>query len=135
MTKPSESAKRILCIDDDQDTCEIVTLLLGEAGYEVTDAPTVAEGLRLAKRGGFDLILLDWVFDDGNGLELCQMIRAFDAETPILFFSAVAYQTEIKQAMSAGAQGFLVKPMGTDLLLQTVSGFVNHNPSGAPPVS
>src|SRR5437763_546290 len=101
MTKPSESSKQILCIDDDQDTCEIVALLFGGAGYEVTHALTVAEGLRLAKRGGFDLILLDWSFDDGTGLELCQMIRSFDTDTPILFYSAVAYQAEVKKAMRA----------------------------------
>jgi DNA-binding response OmpR family regulator len=135
MTKPSESAKRILCIDDNEDTCEIVTLLLSGVGYEVTHALTVAEGLRLAKRSSFDLILLDWVFEDGDGLELCQMIRAFDANTPILFYSGVAYEAEIKRAMSAGAQGFLVKPLGTEHLVQAVSGFINHDPDKGPLVS
>jgi DNA-binding response OmpR family regulator len=127
MTKPSESEKRILYIDDDKDTCEMIKTLLGLAGYEVIPALTVAEGLRLATSGGFDLILLDWIFDDGSGLELCQKIRRFDAEIPILFYSGVAYKTEIKKAMRAGAQGFLVKPLGTEILTQTVSRFVGRN--------
>jgi DNA-binding response OmpR family regulator len=129
MTKPSESTKRILCVDDDKDTCEIITILLGYAGYEVTHALTVAEGTSLAKRESFDLILLDWVFDDGSGLELCHVIRSFDTDTPILFYSGVAYEAEIKKAMNAGAQGFLVKPMGTENLLETVSRFVDNNPN------
>lgn len=128
-----EAAKgRILCVDDDKDTCEMVTTLLGFAGYEVSHAQSVAEGLRLAKRGGFDLILLDWFFDDGTGLELCQMIREFDQNIPILFYSGVAYEAEVKKAMRSGAQGFLVKPFGTQDIVKTVSRFVDKNPGEGP---
>lgn len=121
---------RILCVDNDQDTCEMIMLLLGQSGYEVIAAMNIAEGLTLAKREHFDLILLDWFFDDGTGLELCRMIRAFDSETVILFYSGVVDKDEIKHAISAGAQGFLVKPIGIEDLVQTVSRFVD-NDSGA----
>ncbi len=123
---------RILCVDDDKDTCELVTFLLGQAGYEVIQALNIADGLTLVRREHFDLILLDWFFDDGTGLELCQMIRAFDSQTTILFYSGVAYSAEIKKAMSAGAQGFLIKPVGTDDLLETVSRFVNKDSGEGP---
>ena len=88
---------RILCVDDDKDTCELVTVLLGQAGYEVIQALNIADGLTLARREHFDLILLDWFFDDGTGLELCQMIRAFDSQTIILFYSGVAYKRRDKE--------------------------------------
>jgi len=117
---------RILCVDNDQDTCEMITLLLGQAGYEVIVAMNIAKGLTLAKREHFDLILLDWFFDDGTGLELCQMIRAFNSRTIILFYSGVVDKDEIQQAISAGAQGFLIKPMGIEDLVLTVSRFVNN---------
>lgn len=123
-----ETSKTILCIDDHPDTCEMVSVMLGSAGYEVTQATSVAEGLRLASQGGFDMILLDWVFEDGTGLELCQMIRAFDTDTPIIFYSGVAYQSKIKEAMKAGAQGFLIKPVPNETLIDTVSRFVNDDP-------
>jgi DNA-binding response OmpR family regulator len=126
----AETSKRILCIDDSLDTCEMVAIMLGSAGYKVSHATSVAEGLSLAKRGGFDIILLDWVFEDGSGLELCRMIRAFDTDTPIIFYSGVAYQSKIKEAMSAGAQGFLVKPVPNENLLNTVSQFVSDDPDG-----
>lgn len=121
MEKPK---RRILCVDDDQDTCEMMAALLGSAGLEVCHALNVDEGLRLAKKERFDLILLDWTFDDGTGLELCQMIRSFDAETPILFYSGISYGSQTKQAISAGAQGFFIKPLGMEDLLQTISRFV-----------
>lgn len=123
---------RILCVDDDRDTCELVTVLLGQAGYEVIQAQNIADGLTLARTQLFDLILLDWFLDDGTGIELCQMIRAFDSQTVILFYSGVAYSAEIKKAISAGAQGFLIKPVGTDELLETVSRFVNIDSGEGP---
>src|SRR4030095_274724 len=115
---------RILCVDDDKDTCEMITLLLGRLGYEVILAGTVAEGLALARKEHFDLILLDYFFNDGTGLELCHMVRTFDSETAILFYSGVADKAKIRQAIRTGAQGFLVKPGEIDELIQTVSGFV-----------
>ncbi len=118
---------RILCVDDDQDTCEMITLLLGQAGYEVIQAMNIADGLTLSRREHFDLILLDWFFGDGTGLELCKMIRAFDSQTIILFYSGVVEKDEIKQAISAGAQGFLIKPVGIEDLVQNVSRFVNRD--------
>lgn len=120
---------RILCADDDKDTCEMVTTLLGRAGYEVRQALSVGEALGLAQKGGFDLILLDWIFEDGTGIELCETIRSFDSKTAILFYSGIAYEAEIKKALHTGAQGFIVKPLGTETLVQTVSRFVSNDSS------
>ena len=116
---------RILCVDDDKDTRDMMTALLGLEGYEVVQARSVAEGLALAVSDNFDLILLDWVFADGTGIELCKMIRRTSAAAaPILFYSGMALKDDIENAMSAGAQGFLVKPVDFEVLLQNVSHFV-----------
>jgi DNA-binding response OmpR family regulator len=115
---------RILCVDDDGDTRDMMTALLGLEGYEVLGAQSVAEGRSLALTGDFDLVLLDWVFKDGTGIELCTMIRNADPSTPILFYSGMALSADIDNAMRAGAQGFLVKPVDFDDLLQSVSTLV-----------
>jgi DNA-binding response OmpR family regulator len=115
-----QSKKRILCVDDDVDTCEMLHILLGSAGYEVTFATSVTEGLSLAKSGQCDLIILDGLFHDGTGVELCRMIRAFDSETPIVFCSGAARQSDIAEAMSAGAQEYLTKPCNLEQIEQTV---------------
>jgi OmpR-family two-component system manganese-sensing response regulator len=116
---------RILCVDDDKDTRDMMTALLGLEGYEVVQARNVAEGLALAVSENFDLILLDWVFADGTGIELCKMIRRTSAAAPILFYSGMALKDDIENAMSAGAQGFLVKPVDFQVLLQNVSRLVD----------
>lgn len=125
MTKASRASKgRILFVEDDQNTCILICSMLGLSGYDGVSASTVERGLKRAKEGGFDLILLDWYFDDGTGLELCKMIRSFDTETPIFFYTGVATDSKLENATLAGAQGFLVKPVELDKLLDIVTEYV-----------
>ncbi|HJQ25774.1 MAG TPA: response regulator [Blastocatellia bacterium] len=114
----------ILCVDDDLDTCEMLTVLLGQAGYEVQYALSVRDGLAKARQGGFELILLDWSFADGTGLELCQQIRAFDARTTVLFYTGEIDEAAVEAALVAGAQGYLIKPVAVERLLQAISEYV-----------
>src|SRR5688572_19961186 len=93
---------RILCVDDDEDTLELMTSVLGYEDYEVVQAQTVTEGLALAISDNFDLILLDFVLSDGTGVELCRMIRGTGVLAPILFYSGMAPKEDIDQAMNAG---------------------------------
>lgn len=98
--------KRILCVEDHPETGEFIQVLLSE--YEIVRADTLADGLRRATGGSFDLYLLDYRLPDGTGLELCSRIRAFNRKTPILIYSGTNFISE-QEAISAGARGFIVK--------------------------
>ena len=124
-----ETKGRILFIDDDEDTCEMMRVLLGIEGYEAVPASGVSEGLSLAKTDSFDLILLDWHFEDGTGIELCRMIRAFDGEIPIFFYTGGAHESELKKALKAGAQGYFIKPVEVIDLMRTVSRYSGNKGS------
>lgn len=100
---------RILSVDDHDDTLSMLRSLLGTAGYEVVSAASVAEALKLAGSKEFDLFLFDFLFTDGTGRELCEKIREFDRKTPILFFSG-SHPNIHQEALSCGAQGFVMKP-------------------------
>ena len=100
---------RILFVEDHDDTRSMIRLLLGHRGYQVETAQSADEGLELAQNKSFDLFLLDYQLGDGNGKELCQKIRQFDADTPILFFSASHPRIQ-QDAVECGAQGFILKP-------------------------
>lgn len=102
--------KRILCVAD-EDSCDLVAAIMGYKAYKVERVTTAKEGLAKARQGNYDLILLDLHLEDDSGVNLCQKIRQFDANTPILFYSAEARESKIKEAIAAGAQGFLVKPV------------------------
>ncbi len=118
------SRKRILCVDDSQDNCELLDFILSEAGYEIQSAQTTSEGLQLARSGEFKLYLLDLSFSDGNGLDLIEKIRAFDSSTPIVVCSGDVREAVQAKAMLVGAQAFITKPIDPDTFTQTIRALV-----------
>ncbi|MEN3330690.1 MAG: hypothetical protein V7641_55 [Blastocatellia bacterium] len=117
----------ILFVEDNLDTQEIVSMFLQIEGYRVTIAQTAAEALRLATTQTFNLYLLDNRLPDESGIALCKQLRATDPHTPIIFYSAKAYETDKQQALAAGAQGYLTKPCNLGELEQTVAAFLEGN--------
>lgn len=118
--------RRILYIEDHEDTRELVTLLLAQKSYEVITGSTIESGVALAGSEQFDLYLLDSWLPDGSGLDLCQRIRQFDQTTPILFYSAAAYAADHDMAMQCGAQAYLVKPSPVSELCDLVNKLIEH---------
>ena len=100
------SKKRILCVEDHQDMCELVGTIL--TNYEVVNAFSMEDALRQATLEKFDLFLLDYHLPDGTGIELCLLIKNFDTETPILFVTGSSSMTKA-QALTIGAQGLIRK--------------------------
>ena len=113
-------AKRILCVDDDEDTCALLAGLLGLVDCHVTTAATAAQALALTARGRFDLYLLDNWLPGGSGVGLCREIRRSDPSTPVVFYSGAALDSERDEALAAGAQVYLIKPGDVALLVETV---------------
>jgi two-component system OmpR family response regulator len=112
---------RILCTEDDADTRDLIILTLQFAGYEVKCADSAAEAIDLLTKEKFALCLLDNWLPGTSGVELCEKIRQFDANTPILFYSGAGYDADKERALRAGAQGYLVKPVPADHLIGEVS--------------
>ena len=119
MVKFNRRKKRILFVEDHEDAWDMVAFKLPE--YEFTFAHNFDGGLRLARRGYFDLYILDNWLPDGSGIGLCRSIREFDPYTPILFYSAAAYEYDIQEALSSGAQAYLVKPVQPNDLERAVA--------------
>jgi DNA-binding response OmpR family regulator len=111
--------KRILFVEDHEDNWEIVALKLPE--YKFAFARGFDGGLRLVRRGYFDLYILDNWLSDGSGIGLCRAIREFDPYTPILYYSAAAYERDIQEALRSGAQAYLVKPVKPEEIEQAVA--------------
>lgn len=113
---------RILIIDDDPDSCELIQLLLGysNADYEITSVLTSEEGLRLAAARPFDLYLLDCRLIGIHGVEVCRRLRRSDTKTPIMFFTCEAQESMRQEALRAGANDYLIKPDDLGKLTVTV---------------
>lgn len=115
------SPKWILYVENHKDSREMLVILLENAGYTMSTATSIADGLRLARLERFDLIILDSRFSDGSGIDLCQQIRALDRLTPIIFYSSSAYPSDIKAGLEAGAQHYLIKPTGIYTISQKIA--------------
>jgi DNA-binding response OmpR family regulator len=113
--------RRILFIEDHDDTQELVRLVLEAGDYSVTTESTVAAGLQIARANRFDLYLIDNWLPDGTGFELCEQIREFDSATPVLFYSGAVFDSDKLKAIKAGAQGYLAKPCPFADLLRTMA--------------
>ena len=106
----SKTQCRVLCVDDHQDTSEMLQLLLSEEDYEVQTASTVEAATEMAATGKFDLYVLDKRLPDGNGLALCTSLIRLTPGVPCIVYTGDAYEIHRQQAIAAGAVAFVPKP-------------------------
>ena len=123
----NKNTPRVLYVEDHEDTRELVTLVLEQKNYEVVTGSTIESGVALAASQQFDLYLLDSWLPDGSGLDLCRQIRMFDKATPILFYSAAAYEIDRDKALRCGAQAYLVKPSHPSELCKLVTSLIESH--------
>ena len=110
MASESVGRKRILCVDDHEDTRDMMRVLLDAYGYEPIVAGSVSDALESARCGGLALCILDHWLTEGSGIDLCQQILALDSLMPIMFYSGAGQSTDIQKGLDAGAHAYLVKP-------------------------
>src|SRR5688572_16618813 len=101
---------KILVVEDETKVAEVLKRGLSEEGYETELAYDGQIGLRLAKSGNYDLILLDINLPLLNGLELCKQLRETDELTPVLMLTALGMSDDIVAGLEAGADDYLPKP-------------------------
>lgn len=115
--------RTILIVDDDRDALLIHEAILRSAGYRVLKAESGAEGVKAVQRELPDLVLLDVVLPDGNGLDFCGMIRAGAGISGprIVFLSGIKTgSSEQAMGLRAGADGYMLKPVHPEELLARV---------------
>lgn len=115
----SEVKCRILCVDDHEDTSEMLELLLSESDYLVHAAHNIEEAMQLARTHEFDLYVLDKRLPDGTGVELCGKLNELTPGVPCIFFSGDAYEIHRQEALAAGADAYVPKPE-VEVLIETV---------------
>ncbi len=114
------SRKRILCIDDHPDTCELLTYLLDAPGFEIVSVQNAADALKRIQGEQFDLCLLDNRLPDASGVEVCRKLRASAPQLPVIFISAAAYEEDIRRGLAAGASAYVTKPFEPDEVKRVV---------------
>ena len=117
---------KILCIEDDEDACQLVTFVFQQEGYEV-ESCSEKDCLKLIHEEKFLAVILDNYFVDMSGINICKELRSFDSVTPVVFFSGEARQVEIDKAISAGADTYLVKPNDFEKLVPVTINLIKNS--------
>ena len=120
---PTLNSSRVLFVDDDEDACEILRLLMRSCGIDATCAQSAVEAWPLIRGQCFDLFVLDGWLPGIDGFEFCRQIREFDSDTPILFYSGAAYDADKQRGIAAGANAYVTKP-DVDGLIKTIADLV-----------
>jgi DNA-binding response OmpR family regulator len=111
------SKKTILIIDDEEQFGKLLKLNLeATTEYAGLVATTGAEGLRLVREHAPDLVLLDIMMPDTDGMEVLKQIKAMSPQVPVAMVTGVWNEQEAKRAFAAGAFEYITKPVHLDYL-------------------
>jgi len=112
---------KILVVEDEERVSSFIKRGLEENGIQVTQAYDGATGLRMAQRNKFDVIILDVIMPEINGLEVCRQLKAeFGSDISILMLTALGTTDDIVEGLNIGADDYLVKPFKIRELLARV---------------
>jgi two-component system, OmpR family, copper resistance phosphate regulon response regulator CusR len=116
----------ILLIEDELDVVNFVKKGLGEESFEVSVALNGVDGLEMASKNQYDIVLLDIMIPEKNGIEVCKEIRLKGIQTPILFLTALNTPDNIAMGLNSGADDYLVKPFKFNELIARINAILRR---------
>ena len=111
---------KILVIEDDFEHMRIVRRGLDEAGFVCDAAKTGAQGSDMLANGAYDVVILDRMLPDVDGLDVLREIRGKGISTPVIILSALGSTDERVRGLSAGADDYIAKPFSVDELVARI---------------
>lgn len=112
---------RILIVDDEPDTVDLIELTLRTAGYVLQSAYSASEAKQIIKDERFDLMLLDVMMPESSGFDLVEELKQDGWKLPpFLFLTARSRPEDVKAGNDLGAKGYLVKPVTRGKLIDAI---------------
>ncbi|MBK6266577.1 response regulator transcription factor [Marivirga sp. S37H4] len=102
--------KKVLIIEDDIDLSNLVQIHLKDLAYDMQVAHNGKKGFEIANSSEFDLIILDIMLPEMDGISICQKLRALDNFTPILMITAKSEEIDKVMGLESGADDYITKP-------------------------
>lgn len=121
------AGKKVLVVDDDKKTVELVKLYLSRDGYRVITAYEGEEALRLAREAHPDLIVLDLMLPGINGLQICRTLRK-ESDIPIIMLTAMTTDEDRLRGLDLGADDYVTKPFSPRELAARVRAVLRRIP-------
>lgn len=120
---------KLLVVEDDREVATYLTGALAEAGHTVDDALDGRTGLRLAAAGVYDVIILDRMLPEIDGLEVLRKLRAQGVRAPVLLLTALGGIDDRVEGLEAGGDDYLVKPFAFPELLARLNALARRPPT------
>ncbi|MBA4115311.1 MAG: response regulator transcription factor [Rubrobacter sp.] len=124
--------KRILLVEDEARLARLISRVLVEEGYAAETAGDGRSGLSRALAENFDLLILDWMLPDRNGVQVVRSLRAAEIGVPVLMLTARDQIEDRVEGLDAGADDYLPKPFAFPELLARVRALTRRGPQGEP---
>ena len=125
---------RILLVEDELQTSKLISATLEAHRYAVDSVADGMVGLDMANRWTYDLILLDIMLPNLNGIEVCRRLRAKGCQTPILMLTAKNADEDVIAGLDAGADDYLVKTSHSSQLLARMRALLRRRGQSPSPV-
>jgi DNA-binding response OmpR family regulator len=111
---------KVLIVEDDEKVARFIARVLGEEGFITDLCVSGADAVRQANAVVYDVVLLDWMLPDLDGLAVCRELRRGGTVTPIIMLTARGEVRERVLGLEAGADDYVVKPFEIDELLARI---------------
>jgi two-component system response regulator HydG len=125
--KDAKSHGKLLVLDDEKDTCELLELTLVQDGFEVVGLTSASEALKRLADEDFNVLLTDIGMEEMSGIEVCERALEARPDLPIIVVTAQGSFEMAVAAMRAGAYDFITKPVDTKILSMRVARAANHS--------
>lgn len=125
---------RIFLVEDDTRLRQSLVSILTRNGYQVDTSSTYVSGFEDVFLSDYDLIILDWMLPDGNGVDLCKEIRNEGLSTPILILTAKSMVEDIETGLDSGADDYLTKPFEMIELLARIRALLRRKDTLTPDI-
>jgi two-component system, OmpR family, phosphate regulon response regulator OmpR len=131
----SQQKRKILIVDDDARLRDLLLRYLGEQGFAAQAAPNAQFMDKLIDRELFDLIVLDLMMPQEDGLSICRRLRAAGNTTPIIMLTAKGEEVDRIVGLEMGADDYLPKPFNPRELVARISAVLRRATESGPPAS
>jgi two-component system phosphate regulon response regulator PhoB len=123
MATPTPAVDRqaqILVVEDEQEIRELICLHLLRLGFSVREVATGEDALKILQHQKFDLLIMDWMLPNLNGIEIVRHLRAHKVPTPVLMVTAKTEPSDIVVGLESGADDYITKPFDPAVLTARV---------------
>jgi len=128
LDQEAETMATVMVVDDSEFMRRVLRNILEGGGHRVVEARNADEALRMFQNESVDIVTMDIVMPETDGIEAVKRLKEADEDIKIIMISALGHQRTVMRALEAGAMDFIMKPFTADDVLESVNA-VLHLPS------